>query len=226
MSIAENLAEIEVGIVDACKKSGRSRDAVQLVAVSKTKPNELIAEAVAAGQIHFGENKVQELIAKKPEFSTDIKWHLIGHLQKNKIRKALPCCDWLHTLDSLELADAVNRIAGEEGLEVAALLQVNISADDAKFGFGVEETMTALPQILDYENLKVAGLMTIPVFDPNPENTRRHFSNLRDLRDRLEQESGCSLPELSMGMSHDYHVAVEEGATMIRVGSSIFGSRN
>lgn len=225
MSIAENLARIESGIATACQKSGRSRDAVKLVAVSKTKPNGMIAEAVAAGQIDFGENKVQELITKSPAFPDGIQWHLIGHLQKNKIRKALPFCDLLHTLDSLELAGQVDRIAGELGITTKALVQVNISEDEAKFGFGENETAEALEKITNLPNLEIVGLMTIPVFDPDPENTRIHFANLRKLRDRLEQASGRKLPELSMGMSHDYEVAIEEGSTLVRVGSSIFGER-
>lgn len=225
MSISENLSQIEAGIAAACQKSGRSRETVQLVAVSKTKPNEAIAEAIEAGQTHFGENKVQELVAKNPVFPNHINWHLIGHLQTNKIRKALPFCSLLHTLDSVDLADKADRISAELGIRTEALIQVNIANDEAKFGFSAEETECALDHLLSRENLKIRGLMTIPAFDPDPEITRVHFANLRSLRDRLEHISGHSLSELSMGMSHDYHVAIEEGATLVRVGSSIFGSR-
>lgn len=226
MSIAENLAKIESGIHSACERSSRSREEVQLVAVSKTKPFDLIAEAHEAGQLHFGENKVQELTEKQPQFDdAAVQWHLIGHLQTNKIRKALPCCDLLHTLDSLKLATAIDRISCELATTTQCLIQVNISADPAKHGFAKNELKIVIEEILSKPNLQVLGLMTIPSYDPDPEATRSHFSNLREFRDHLENEYSISLPHLSMGMSHDYHVAIEEGATIVRVGSSIFGAR-
>lgn len=225
MSIAENLASIEKNMNSACQRAGRKRDCVKLVAVSKTKPNQLIAEAIEAGQLEFGENKVQELIAKNPEFPDQVQWHLIGHLQKNKIRKALPCCDLLHTLDSRALADQVDRISGELERKTRALIQVNISNDPAKFGFSAEEVEAAMDHLLSKDHLEIEGLMTIPEFDPEPENTRRHFAGLTQLRDQLAEQFQVSLPHLSMGMSHDFHVAIEEGATLVRVGSSIFGKR-
>ena len=225
MAIAENLQSIENGIIEACEKSGRSRDQIQLVAVSKTKPLELIQEALTAGQLHFGENKVQELTEKQPQLPEDVQWHLIGHLQSNKIRKALPCCDLLHTLDSVKLANSVDRISGELNRITRCLVQVNISADPAKHGFMESETATAIEAVLSLPNVEVTGLMTIPEFNPDPEATRVHFSKLRNLRDQLATQFSTPLPELSMGMSHDYHVAIEEGATLVRVGSSIFGAR-
>ena len=223
-TITDNLRRIERGISEACQGAGRLRDSVQLVAVSKTKSPQQVAEAIEAGQVEFGENHVQELIVKQPRFPK-AHWHFIGHLQKNKIRKALPCCDLLHTLDSIALIDRVDRISGELGLRTRALLQVNISGDSAKFGFAPVETEEALDTALEKENLVVQGLMTIPAFDPDPEKTRPRFAALRELRGRLAESRDQALPDLSMGMSHDYHVAIEEGATLVRIGSSIFGGR-
>ena len=225
MSIAENLEKVEEGIAAACEKAVRHRDEVRLVAVSKTKPVELIEEAVISGQVLFGENKVQELISKQPQFPGHVQWHLIGHLQKNKVRKVLPCIDMLETLDSVSLAERVDRIADELNLTVSGLLQVNISDDDAKFGFSEVELEETMPKILGLEHIRIRGLMTIPALDPDPEKTRPHFANLRTLRDYLEDRWEIPLPELSMGMSHDYSVAIEEGATLVRVGTAIFGKR-
>ncbi len=222
MSISENLQSIESKIVAACQRSGRERDEVQLIAVSKTKPLDLIQDAVSAGQLHFGENRVQELVDKQPQLGDEAQWHLIGHLQKNKIRKALPLTDLLHTLDSIELARQVSRIAGEEGITCRALVQVNISEDEAKYGFSAEAAQAALDELLELPHIEIRGLMTIPKFDPDPEATRIHFAALRELRDSLGVDQ---LAELSMGMSHDFGVAIEEGATLVRVGSAIFGAR-
>ncbi len=226
-TISENLRIVEEGIAAACIACGRPRTAVQLIAVSKTMPNELMGEAISAGQIHFGENKVQELTAKQPAFPGHIRWHLIGHLQSNKVKKVLPCCHLLHTLDSVDLGRQVNRISGELGIKTRALLQVNISNDDAKYGLSPGDTAAALNELLDNhsQHLDIIGLMTIPVFEEDLEKTRRHFAHLRELRDQLAMSTGFPLPELSMGMSQDYQIAIEEGATLIRVGSSIFGSR-
>lgn len=226
MSIASNLATIEGQLSAACDRSGRDRGDVQLIAVSKTKPDELVEEAISAGHLDFGENKVQELIRRKGTFPEPVRWHLIGHLQKNKIRKALPCCSLVHTIDSMELAERVNRISEELAIRTRALIQVNISDDPDKFGFSAEEMERNLESLLRLEFVEVSGLMTIPAFDPEPENTRIHFRHLRELRDRLEEAGGTALPQLSMGMSHDFPVAIEEGATLVRVGTAIFGRRD
>ncbi len=225
MSIADQLSRVEEEISRACERAGRVRGEVLLVAVSKTKPVSMIAEAIAAGQADFGENKVQELIAKQPEFAGQARFHLIGHLQKNKIRKVLPHCEVVHTLDSTDLALRLDRIAGELGLRARALLQVNISEDDAKYGLAPEEAESVLTSVAPLEQLEVEGLMTIPRFDPDPEATRSAFRALRELRDGLKERTGLALPQLSMGMSHDFSVAIEEGATIVRVGSAIFGER-
>lgn len=226
MSIASNLAIIEEQLTAACARSGRDRSDVQLIAVSKTKPDNLVEEAIAAGHLDFGENKVQELIRRKSTFAEPVRWHLIGHLQKNKIRKALPCCTLVHTIDSMELAERVDRISGELGIRTRALVQVNISDDPAKFGFSADDLERSLENLLQLDAIEISGLMTIPAFDPEPENTRIHFRHLRELQNRLEKAGGKPLPQLSMGMSHDFPVAIEEGATLVRVGTAIFGKRD
>ncbi|MCB1079332.1 MAG: YggS family pyridoxal phosphate-dependent enzyme [Verrucomicrobiae bacterium] len=180
---------------------------------------------MAAGQRVFGENKVQEGIEKVPVLPPDLEWHLIGHLQSNKIRKALPLFQWIETIDSLERARQVDRIAGELGLRPKILLQVNIGEDDAKFGYSIAGVTADFESLLSLPHLDVRGLMTIPPLEADESRTRSHFSGLRDLRDALVERGGHPLPELSMGMSHDYEIAIEEGATLVRVGSAIFGSR-
>ncbi|MEM9017325.1 MAG: YggS family pyridoxal phosphate-dependent enzyme [Verrucomicrobiota bacterium] len=226
MSIAENLEQVRAEVSEAAQRSGRTADDVTLIAVSKTWPVEIIEEAVAAGHRVFGENKVQEVVEKVPAMRGDLDWHLIGHLQKNKTRKVLPFCGMIETLDSLALAQQVNRIAGELALRPRVLLQVNVSEDEAKFGFSESEIRESLDKIRACENLQVEGLMRIPAFREDPEEVRPDFAKLRELRDSLAAESGLALAHLSMGMSHDFPVAIGEGATYVRVGSSIFGQRN
>lgn len=226
MSIAENLQIIRDRIAAAAERAGRSPDDVRLVAVSKTFPAEAVREAFeSGGQVVFGENKVQEGIDKVPVLPESLEWHLIGHLQSNKIRKALPLFGWIETVDSLKRAEQIDRIAGELELNPNILLQVNIGADDAKFGYAPDTVRAELEAILGLENIEVRGLMTIPPVEERPDATRRHFGALRELRDSLATETGASLPELSMGMSGDFELAIEEGATLVRVGSAIFGSR-
>jgi len=198
----------------------RGRD-VTLIAVSKTHGPEAVREAAAAGQTVFGESRVQEAKAKIPLSPEGLRWHLVGHLQSNKIRQALPLFERLHGIDSLDLARHVNRIAGELGLRPKICLEVNVSGEASKFGFQPETLRASMEELLSLDRLDIDGLMTIPPFDPNPEAARRYFAALRELRDRL----GVPLPELSMGMSTDYEVAMEEGATMVRVGTAIFGDR-
>ncbi|MDF1858583.1 MAG: YggS family pyridoxal phosphate-dependent enzyme [Verrucomicrobiales bacterium] len=226
MSIAENLEQVRGQITEATAKAGRNAGEVTLVAVSKTWPVEVIQEVVDAGQFVLGENKVQEILEKVPVMSADLKWHCIGHLQKNKVRKVLPLCAMIHSIDSVDLAERVDRIAGELDLHPEVLLQVNVADDDAKFGFSVAELEEAFYDLSALANLRIKGLMTVPAFDPDPEAVRPFFARLRELRDRIEDSSKTSLPHLSMGMSHDFPVAIEEGATLVRVGSSIFGKRD
>lgn len=225
MSIAGNLQRVRERLAEAERAAGRAQGTVRLVAVSKTWPASAVAEAAAAGQRDFGENRVQELEEKVPEGDSSWQWHLIGPLQKNKVRKALPLCTMIHSIDSLSLAERVDRIAGELGLRSRILLQVNVGEEDSKSGFSSGSARAALTGVLGLPHLEVVGLMTVPPFDPDPERVRPFFVELRELRDRLEVDAGCSLPELSMGMSHDFEVAVAEGATIVRVGSSIFGER-
>ncbi len=226
MSIADNLKRVRDRIADAAETSGRSADEVALVAVSKTWPVGPIREAYDAGQRIFGENKVQEIEEKFDLLPDDIDWHLIGHLQKNKVRKVLPLCASIHSVDSPALADRVGRIAGEEGLVAKVLLQVNVANDDAKFGFPVAVVKEKFGEILQIRNLEVCGLMTVPSFEADPEKVRPFFAKLRELRDELAAKHGNPLTALSMGMSHDFEVAIEEGSTMVRVGSAIFGERD
>jgi len=225
MSIAENLSSVRKRIKIAASKSGRAAGDIQLIAVSKTWPVEAIQGAVDAGQVAFGENKVQEILAKAPQLSEKLQWHLIGHLQKNKIRKVLPRCACIHSIDSIELARQVDRISGELNLNPSVLLQVNVADDPAKFGFSVTEFCEQFERLLELEHLRIDGLMTVPAFHPDPEQTRPHFARLRDLRDELAASFHIPLPHLSMGMSHEFEIAIEEGATDLRVGSSIFGQR-
>jgi len=223
--LAERLEAIHSRIADACARAGRKADEVELVAVSKTHPAEAVREAYDAGQIVFGENRVQELVAKSPLLPSAVRWHLIGHLQKNKIRKVLPLCELIHGVDSLELAVEMDRIAAECGLFPKVLLEVNVSGEGTKFGFVPEVLASQLEQLLVLPRLQVEGLMTIAPFVEKAEEARPFFANLRALRDKLASVGGAPLPVLSMGMSGDFEVAIEEGATLVRVGSAIFGSR-
>ncbi|MFN7561202.1 MAG: YggS family pyridoxal phosphate-dependent enzyme [Prosthecobacter sp.] len=224
--LADRLQAIRERLRTACERSGRETSSVDLLAVSKTFPVEAIREAVDAGQLLFGENKVQEVLAKAPELPSKLRWHLIGHLQSNKVRKILPLVDAVHSVDSLDLARDIQRIGGELGLFPKVYLEVNLAAESTKYGFKPAELREgALDALYEMDRLHIQGLMCIPPFDPMPEKTRPYFATLRNLRDELEKLGGAPLPKLSMGMSHDFEVAIEEGATLVRVGSAIFGER-
>ncbi len=225
-SIATNLEKVEARIIAACEKAGRARKEVCLLVVSKSWPAETVFQAVDAGATVFGENKVQEAIAKAPLLPDRIVWHLIGNLQKNKVRKALPVFNTIHSLDSLDLAQQMNRIAAELGLYPNVYLQINLAAEASKFGFNPDALRAELETLLALDRLQIQGLMIIPPFDPDPEVVRPAFRQLREFRDELAAESGVPLTGLSMGMSHDFEVAIEEGSTIIRVGTAIFGDRN
>lgn len=224
--ISERLQGIRERMTAACTRAGREAASVELLAVSKTHPVDTIREAVDAGQLLFGENKVQELLAKAPELPSKLSWHLIGHLQSNKVRKVLPLVDAVHGVGSLDLARDIQRIGGELGLCPKVYLEVNLAAESTKHGFKPAELREGgLDALYELDRLHIQGLMCIPPFDPMPEKTRPYFITLRQLRDELEKLGGAPLPRLSMGMSHDFEVAIEEGATMVRVGSAIFGER-
>jgi pyridoxal phosphate enzyme (YggS family) len=223
--IPDNLAKVRQTISEAERAAGRPDGSVQLVAVSKTHPVDVIQKAIAAGQLIFGENRVQEARAKMPELSSRIQWHLIGHLQSNKIRLALPLFHLVHGVDSVELLADIDRIATELGLFPRILLQVNVAGEASKFGFSPAKLLEQVETIAGFKRASIDGLMTIPPLAPSPEHSRPYFVALRELRDRLARESGFALPELSMGMSGDYQIAIAEGATMVRVGTAIFGER-
>jgi pyridoxal phosphate enzyme (YggS family) len=197
-----------------------------LVAVSKTQPPGSLREAVDHGLLVFGESRVQEAKAKIPLLPSRCHWHFIGHLQKNKIRQALPLFELFHGVDSVETAREIQRIAAELSLNPRVLLEVNLAGESSKFGFTPEALASQLDSLLELKSLQIEGLMTIPPPAPVAENSRRYFAALRELRDTLSQRCGIPLPTLSMGMSDDYPVAVEEGATLVRIGSALFGPRS
>ncbi|MEY2489535.1 MAG: dependent protein [Verrucomicrobiota bacterium] len=223
--IAENLDRVRSQIADAAKKSGRSLDAVELVAISKTHEAEKVRAALDAGQQTFGESRVQEARAKIPLLPSTARWHFVGRLQKNKIRHALPLFELFHSVDSLELAREMNRIAEEEGLHPRILLEVNVAGEGSKIGFAPDSLRAQLETLLELPRLTIEGLMTIPPLAPEAEASRKYFSALRDLRDQLAAQFHVGFPQLSMGMSGDFPVAIEEGATLVRVGTAIFGKR-
>lgn len=225
MQIHEKLGLVQSKIAEAARRSGRQPDDVELVAVTKTFPVGVIREAFDAGHRLFGENRVQELLAKQPLLPSSVRWHLIGHLQSNKVRKVLPVVEAIHSVDSLDLARDINRIAAESGATPRVFLEVNVAGEASKHGFPPAELEAALDGVLSLDRLEIQGLMCVPPISAEPEDSRKHFIFLRELRDKLERLAGIPFRGLSMGMSGDYQVAVEEGATLVRVGSAIFGGR-
>jgi pyridoxal phosphate enzyme (YggS family) len=224
-AIAANLEEIRRRMAEAARRSGRDPASVRLVAVSKTYPAESVAAAAATGQRVFGESRVQESRDKIPACPSGLEWHFIGHLQKNKVRQALPLFPFFHSIDSTALAGAIDRIAGETGVKAQGLLEVNVSGEETKHGFTPEELRAQFPTLSKLPHLRIRGLMTMAPYSDNPEDARPVFRTLRELRDELQSTYQQPLPELSMGMSGDFEPAIEEGATLVRVGSSIFGAR-
>jgi PLP dependent protein len=224
--IAENLARVRERIAKAATKTGRAVGQVELVAITKTHPAEKVREAIQAGQSLFGESRVQEARAKIPELPSNLRWHFVGHLQKNKIRHALPLFELIHSVDSLALAQEMNRIAEEEGSHPRVLLEVNVAGEGSKFGFQSHKLREEIESLLALPRLSIEGLMTIPPLAEEAEVSRVFFVQLRELRDALEKEFAMNLPHLSMGMTNDFPVAVEEGATLVRVGTAIFGERS
>ena len=214
--------------VAACAvKTGRDPDEVLLLAISKTMPVERIEDAASAGQLHFGENRIQESREKIPKLPEGLIWHLVGHLQSNKAKYCPELFDWVHSIDSVSLAREVARRYRDSGKTCKALVQVSVSGEDVKHGCDPEEAGDILNSLLDEEGTEPAGLMTMPPFDPDPEASRPWFRALRQLRDDLAGQGfpEKSLKELSMGMTGDFEVAIEEGATIVRVGTAIFGAR-
>ena len=225
-SVAENLVRVREQIAQAATKVGRSIDDIELVAISKTHPAEKVREAYEVGQTMFGESRVQEARAKIPELPSAIHWHFVGHLQKNKIRNALPLFEMLHSVDSLDLAQEMNRIAEEEGLHPRVLLEVNVAGEGSKFGFKPETLRAEMETLFALPRLSILGLMTIPPLAGEAEASRKYFVQLRELRDRVQTGFQVDLAHLSMGMTNDFAIAVEEGATLVRVGTAIFGERS
>ena len=224
--IADRYKIICTKIEAAARKAERDPAEVRLLVVSKTWGPEIIQEVVDCGHVLFGENKVQEAESKIPQLSNQLEWHFIGHLQKNKVRKVLPLCEMVESLDSVELGERMDRIAVELGRRTKALAQVNIAGEASKHGFPPEVLRKEFGRLLALENIDLCGLMAIPPAVDDPEDARRHFREIRELKEELEQAHGTPLPELSIGMSHDFEIAIEEGSTLVRVGSAIFGKRS
>lgn len=235
--IAENIAQVQASIAQACERAGRSPQSVTLVAVTKTKPVTMIREAIDAGLRHFGENRVEEASEKIPQITTpDVHWHMIGHVQSRKAKQVVPLFDLIHSLDSLKLADKYARLAQEHNRTLNVLLQMNVSGEESKEGLDAvnweadadkraalwaeTRAIAALPA------LNITGLMTVAPFTDDEGIIRPVFASLRRLRDALSEELARPLPQLSMGMTDDYPIAIEEGATIIRIGRAIFGERS
>lgn len=228
-SLVERIAEVRARLIAAAHRSNRPVDEITLVAVSKTHPAEAVREAIAAGLDNFGENRVQEAESKIPDVGrTAARWHLIGHLQSNKARRAVELFDCLHSLDSPDLARRLNRICDElERQELPVLIQVDLGHETTKTGAEEKDVSELVAVISDCPRLWLKGLMTLPPFFDEPESVRPYFRRLRELRDGLKAKGafGDHPGELSMGMTHDFEIAIEEGATMVRVGTAIFGER-
>ena len=226
--IKENLEEVEARITRACERSGRERSEVTLISVSKTKPVEMLQEAYDAGSRDFGENKPQEIREKYPQRPTDIRWHMIGHLQRNKIKYIIDKVCMIHSVDSIRLAEAIDEEAKKHGIVMPVLIEVNVAEEESKFGVHLDEVESLIRQISELSNIQVQGLMTIAPFTENAEDNRIYFRKLRNLYVDIKDKNidNVNMCNLSMGMTGDYEVAVEEGATMVRVGTGIFGARS
>ena len=227
--LKENLEEVEEKIAKACERAGRAREEVTLIAVSKTKPVEMLQEIYDEGIRDFGENKVQELTEKYEVMPKDMKWHMIGHLQRNKVKYIVDKVTLIHSVDSLRLAETISREAEKKGVTVPILIEVNIAGEETKFGLSSKEEVISLTeQIAALPNLSVKGLMTVAPPAKDPEENRPLFREIRQLSVDITNKNidNVSMEILSMGMTNDYTVAIEEGATMVRVGTGIFGARD
>lgn len=227
--ITENLNQVRKNIQEACEVSGRDPKEVTLIAVSKTKPVPMLLEAYDAGARVFGENKVQEIVDKYPQLPEDIQWHMIGHLQRNKVKYIVDKVTLIHSVDSLRLAETISREAEKKGVTVPILIEVNIAGEETKFGLSSKEEVISLTeQIAALPNLSVKGLMTVAPPVKDPEENRPFFREIRQLSVDITNKNidNVSMEILSMGMTNDYTVAIEEGATMVRVGTGIFGARD
>ncbi|MCD8082650.1 MAG: YggS family pyridoxal phosphate-dependent enzyme [Clostridiales bacterium] len=225
--MSEHLNEVNSRIARACARSGRSVDEVTLIAVSKTKPLEDLQAAYLSGSRNFGENKVQEIVEKQPQMPEDARFHMIGHLQRNKVKQVIPYVVMIHSVDTVRLAQQIDQEAGKMDRIMDILLEVNVAGEESKFGFTTEETEAAVLEISRFPHVRIRGLMTIAPFVDDPEENREVFQKLYQLSVDIKKKNidNVTMSVLSMGMTGDYEVAVEEGATMIRVGTGIFGAR-
>ena len=226
--IRENLAYVEEHISQACAVCGRNREEVTLIAVSKTKPVEALEEAYACGVRDFGENKVQELLDKEAVLPKDIRWHMIGHLQRNKVKYVVGKAFLIHSVDSLRLAEEISKEAQKKQVMADILVEVNVAGEESKFGSTTEDAVLLVSQIAGLPGIRIKGLMTIAPYVENGEDNRKYFSKLRQLAIDISQKNidNVTMDVLSMGMTGDYEVAVEEGASYVRVGTGIFGERD
>ena len=226
--LKENLAKVEENIQAACDRAGRKREEVTLIAVSKTKPVEMLQEAYDLGVRVNGENKAQELASKYEVLPKDIHWHMIGHLQRNKVKYVVGNASLIHSVESIRLAEAINQEAEKKDIVMPVLVEVNVAEEESKFGITVSDCETFIREIAKLEHISVQGLMTIAPFVENAEDNRKYFAKLRELSVDIAAKNidNVSMCNLSMGMTGDYQVAIEEGATMVRVGTGIFGHRN
>ena len=227
--LKENYEKVKENIVRACEKAGRSPEDVTLIAVSKTKPLSDIEELLSdTDAVDFGENKVQELVDKYENVSRPVNWHMIGHLQTNKVKYIVDKVCMIHSVDSLNLAKTIEKEAAKHDVTVNILIEVNVAQEETKFGLSCDEVLLLIQEIKDFPHIRVKGLMTIAPFVDDPEDNRVYFRKLKDLSLDIQSKSidNIDMSVLSMGMTNDYEVAVEEGATMVRVGTGIFGARN
>ena len=226
--LKENFQSVEARIQAACDRAGRSRKEVTLIAVSKTKPVEMLQTIYDAGSRDFGENKVQEMCDKIEQLPTDIRWHMIGHLQTNKVKYIVGRVSLIHSVDSLHLAQEIEKQAAKLDVIVPILIEVNIAEEESKFGIHKEETISLVREVATLPHIRIQGLMTIAPYVENPEDNRAYFRGIKQLSVDIARENidNVTMDCLSMGMTGDYEVAIEEGATMVRVGTGIFGERN
>ncbi|MDO4469185.1 MAG: YggS family pyridoxal phosphate-dependent enzyme [Bacillota bacterium] len=228
MSVCENYKEVEKHVEEACKRAGRKREEVTLIAVSKTKPVSMIEELLPLEVTEFGENKVQELTAKAEVLPANLHWHMIGHLQRNKVKYIVDKACLIHSVDSLRLAEEISKEAQKKQVTANILIEVNVAEEESKFGVSTEEALSLVEQVSLLPNIAVKGLMTIAPYVENPEENRWIFQKLKNLSIDIKGKNfdNVTMDVLSMGMTGDYEVAIEEGATHVRVGTGIFGERN
>ncbi|MEE1315527.1 MAG: YggS family pyridoxal phosphate-dependent enzyme [Faecalimonas sp.] len=226
--IKENLADVEARIQAACLRAGRSREEVTLIAVSKTKPISMLMEAYEQNIRNFGENKVQELIDKYEQLPKDMEWHMIGHLQRNKVKYIVDKVSLIHSVDSIRLAETIEQEAAKKNVLANVLIEVNVAEEESKFGLKTGEVIAMVEKIAKFPHIRIKGLMTIAPYVEDSEKNRDVFRSLYQLSVDIKQKNidNVSVEILSMGMTNDYEVAIEEGATIVRVGTGIFGERN